>query len=73
MTEKKEYEHWVAAQKIEPMADGIKWAAKAKIKEVGTGRSDDFITLSERYGKTRGEAESKAEAAAEAWIADQEA
>jgi hypothetical protein len=40
------------------------------MKEVDTGRSDDFIPLHDHVGKTQAEAEAKAEAEAQAWIKD---
>jgi hypothetical protein len=38
------------------------------MKDVETGRSDDFIPLHDHLGKTRAEAEAKAEAEAQAWL-----
>ena len=64
------YDKWINTYRIDPPAGGIySWGAKANVKEVGTGRIDDAVTLSEHLGKTKQEAESKAAAQAEEWIA----
>lgn len=66
------YDSWVDTYPINPPIGGtLGWGAKAKVKEIGTGRIDDIITLSEHWGHTEREAEAKAEAEAETWIANQ--
>jgi hypothetical protein len=65
-----QYDKWVSAYRIDPPEGGIYvWGAKAKIKKVGTGRTDDVIYLSEHLAETKDEAESKATLEAEEWIA----
>ena len=54
-----------------PLENNIGWGAKARVKEVGTGRSDDGVVLHEHWGSTEEEAEAKARAEAEEWIRQQ--
>jgi len=70
---KKEYDIWIPpAQPMTPMGK-YEWVAKAKVKQTGTGRSDDIITLDgEWYGETAQEAEDKARRAAGKWISEQD-
>lgn len=64
------YDKWVSAYRIDPPVGGkYAWGAKANVKKIGTGRTDDVITLSEHLAETEREAESKANFEAEAWIA----
>jgi len=64
------YDKWISTYRINPPVGGkLSWGAKANVKQTGTGRTDDAITLSEHLGDTKHEAESKAVAEAEAWIA----
>ena len=63
------YDHYIRTYEINPPIGGkFGWGAKASMKEVDTGRSDDFIQLRDHLGKTQAEAEAKAEAEAQAWI-----
>lgn len=64
------YDKWISTYRIEPPVAGkFAWGAKANIKLISTGRTDDAITLSEHLGETKHEAESKATAEAKEWIA----
>jgi hypothetical protein len=64
------YDKRVSAYPINPPIGGkYAWGAKVSVKQIGTGRNDDVITLSEHLGETQHEAESKAAAEAEKWIA----
>jgi hypothetical protein len=66
------YDKWISTYRIEPPVAGkFAWGAKANIKLIGTGRTDDAITLSEHLGETLHEAESKATAEALEWITRQ--
>lgn len=66
------YDSWVDSYRINPPIGKVyEWGAKAKVKQTGTGRTDDFITLREHWGKTEKEARSKATAEANEWIARQ--
>ena len=57
---------------IEPIGE-YEWFDKAKVKQIGTGRSDDFITLQgECRGKTKEEAEARARKAAADWISERD-
>jgi len=65
------YDKWVSTYGIDPPVAGrYAWGAKANVKQIGTGRNDDVITLSEHLGQTEHEARSKAAAEAEEWIAN---
>jgi len=65
------YDHYIRTYEINPPIGGkFGWGAKASMKDVETGRSDDFIPLHDHVGKTQAEAEAKAEAEAQAWIKD---
>jgi hypothetical protein len=65
------YDKWITSQSINPPIGGIyKWAAKANIKEIGTGKTNDVLVLSEHLGTTKEEAESKASSEATNWIAN---
>ena len=65
------YDHYIRTYEINPPIGGkFGWGAKASMKEVDTGRSDDFIPLRDHLGKTQAEAEAKAEAEAQEWIKD---
>lgn len=64
------YDKWVSTYRIDPPLGGkYAWGAKASIKKIGTGQTDDVITLSEHLAETKHEAESKATSEAEEWIA----
>ncbi len=46
------------------------WFARARAKEIGSGRTNHFIRIpGEWHGQTREEAEAKARRAADEWIA----
>jgi hypothetical protein len=63
------YDHYIRTYEINPPIGGkFAWGAKASMKDVDTGRSDDFIPLHDHIGKTQAEAEAKAEAEAQEWI-----
>lgn len=63
------YDYWIQVNPMEPPIGGIyPWCAVAIIKEIGTGRADDSISLKEHFGKSKEEAELKAEAEAKEWI-----
>lgn len=64
------YDKWVSTYHIDPPVGGkYAWGAKANVKQIGTGRNNDVITLSEHLGQTEHEAKLKAAAEAEEWIA----
>lgn len=66
------YDRWISSYRIDPPVGGkYAWGAKANIKKIGTGRTDDIFTLSEHLAETKQEAESKATDEAEKWIASQ--
>jgi hypothetical protein len=44
---------WASSYRIDPPVRRNAWGAKANVKRTGTGRSDDFLTLSEHSGKPR--------------------
>ena len=49
------YDFRVEAYEIDPpLENNIGWGAKAHVKEVGTGRSDDSVVLHEHWGSTVG-------------------
>ena len=62
------YDTYVSTYHIDPPVGGNEWGAKATIKQIGTGRTDDCFKLSEHWGKTEDEARSKASAEAKRWI-----
>jgi hypothetical protein len=65
----KSYDKWVDAYPIDPPIDGtFSWAAKAKVKESGTGAIDNIVVLSEHLGQSKEEVSSKARAEAQSWI-----
>ena len=50
-----------------------KWLARAKVKQLKSGHSSDFINLpGEWHGKTKEEAEAKSRRAANEWISERE-
>jgi hypothetical protein len=66
----KKYDYYVDTYRIHPPIGGkIGWWAKARVKQTGTGRSDDFVTLGEHKGATEHEVQQKADAEARQWIA----
>jgi hypothetical protein len=68
----KSYDKWVDTYPINRPVGGIlRWGAKANVKMTGTGRTDDYVTLSEHLGATKDEAAAKADAEAVDWIARQ--
>lgn len=41
------YDKWVSTYRIDPPVGGkYTWGAKANIKKIGTGQTDDVLTLS---------------------------
>jgi len=68
-----EYDSDIESKEIIPPIGGrYAWAAKAWVKKVGAGRSDDVRYLHEHHGETRVEAESKAQAELDEWLARQQ-
>lgn len=69
----KKYDAWIpSAQPMKAIGE-FEWFAKAKVKQLWTGRANDFITLpGEWHGKTKEEAEAKARRAAQEWISEHE-
>lgn len=64
-----DYDSWIEGYKITPPVGGeYGWGAKAKVKKIGTGLVDDFITLSEHLGRSKAEASEKAKQEANCWI-----
>jgi hypothetical protein len=63
------YDYWVDTYPIDPPVGGNAWGAKANVKQIGTGRTDDVFTLREHWGQTKDQARSKADAEAKEWIA----
>ena len=64
------YDHWISSYRVDPPVGGkYAWGAKANIKKIGTGQTDDVFTLSEHLAETKQEAESQATYEAEKWIA----
>ena len=58
------------AQSMRPIGDK-KWFARARVRQTGSGRVNDFIRIpGEWHGKTSEEAEARARRAAEEWIAN---
>jgi hypothetical protein len=65
----KDYDSWIDVYPINPPVGGeFGWGAKAKVKKTGTGRIDDFITLSEHLGRSQSEAQEKARQEAHSYI-----
>lgn len=65
-----DYDSWVDTYEIHPpVGDQYGWGAKARVKEIGTGRPDDIVTLHEHWGNTEEEARTKAQEEANEWIA----
>lgn len=63
------YDHWIDTYEINPPINGsYTWGAKAKVKELNTGKINDYVTLKEHFGITEKEARSKAENELAIWI-----
>jgi hypothetical protein len=63
------FDHWIDTYQINPSLYGdYAWAAKAKVKQLGTGKIDDYVTLKEHFGKTKDEAMSKAQQEVATWM-----
>jgi hypothetical protein len=64
-----DYDSWIDVYPINPPIGGeFGWGARAKVKKTGTGRIDDFITLSEHLGRSQIEASERARQEARSYI-----
>lgn len=64
-----EFDSDILTYQIKPPIGGVySWGAKAWVKKVGTGRTDDILHLNEHYGKNELEALDKARAELKKWL-----
>jgi len=65
------YDHWIETREIPAIGGALRYAAKPRVREISSGVGRD-ISLQEFFGRTADEAEEKAQAALDAWLAQRE-